>query len=149
VVRGYPPALRAGAEPVEPSRAALRAFRTCRAIVAQLSHAFISHFRVPADRPELIESLIRSLQRLCPPASASIACTIGFDARDPRLPIFRRTFGGREYRTQLYVVHWPDDAAAATRLNAIGSSRRRSRCCDAHRVAILVRQRLAPRPATS
>jgi len=111
VVRGYPPALRVARGPLN-LLAPFTRLPHLPPVRSQLSHAFISHFAAPADRPELIEPLIRSLQGSA--HQRGVDClTIGFDSRDPRLPIFRRTFGGSEYRTQLYVVHWPDDEEAA------------------------------------
>ena len=81
-----------------------------------LRHAFVSHLASPPERPGLIEPLIDALR--CSSHARDVDClTIGFDARDPRLAIVRRAFCGREYRTQLYVVHWPDGAAAAAALD--------------------------------
>lgn len=53
-----------------------------------------------------------------PAATAGIDCLIaGFDPREPLLRRLRRRFGGRELRTRLYVVHWPDGTADAAALD--------------------------------
>jgi hypothetical protein len=112
VLRGYPLALRLARIPLNLISPLTRLPRL-PPIGGQLSHAFVSHFVFPLDRPELIEPLIRSLHGSAHSLGVD-SLTIGFDARDPRLPIVRRAFGGREYRTQLYVVHWPEDATVAS-----------------------------------
>jgi hypothetical protein len=111
VVRGYPPALRLARVPLNMLAPFTRMPRM-PAIGRPVSHAFVSHLATPPARPELIEPLIRSLHGSAHTLKID-SFTVGFDARDPRLPIVRRAFGGLEYRTQLYLVHWPDGTAAA------------------------------------
>jgi hypothetical protein len=111
VVRGYPTALRVARVPLNMLAPFTRLPRL-PAIGQPLSHAFVSHVATPPDRPELIEPLIQSLHGSANTLDVD-SFTIGFDARDPRLPIVRGAFGGVEYRTQLYLVHWPDGAADA------------------------------------
>jgi len=111
VVRGYPPMLRLARVPLN-MLAPLTRMPRLPAIGCPVSHAFVSHLATPPDRPGLIEPLIQSLHGSANTLNVD-SLTVGFDARDPRLPIVRRAFGGLEYRTQLYLVHWPDGTAAA------------------------------------
>lgn len=111
VVRGYPLALWWGRLPLN-LLAPLTRLPRLPPIGQPVNSAFVSHLVTPANRPDLIEPLIRSLHGSA--ASLGVDCLVaGFDARDPRLGVVRRAFGGMEYRTQLYVVHWPEDAPAA------------------------------------
>ena len=34
--------------------------------------------------------------------------TLGFDANDPRMPVLRKHFRAREYRTRIYRVRWTE-----------------------------------------
>ena len=118
VVRGYAPWLRRVRVPLN-WLAPLTRLPHLPRVGESLRHAFVSHVATPPERPELIEPLIDALQGSS--QARDVDClTIGFDARDPRLAVVRRAFRGRAYRTQLYVVHWPDGAAAA---NAIEGRR--------------------------
>ena len=111
VVRGYPTALTLARVPIN-LLAPLTRLPRLPAIGHPLAHAFASHLSTPPDRPDLIEPLLRSLHGSAHTLGID-SFTVGFDARDPRLAIVRRAFGGLEYRTQLYLVHWPDGATAA------------------------------------
>ena len=111
VVRGYAPWLRRVRVPLNFLSPLTRQPHLPK-VGQPLRHAFVSHVATLPDRPELIEPLIDALQGSS--QARDVDClTTGFDARDPRLTVVRRAFGGREYHTQLYVVNWPDDAPAA------------------------------------
>jgi hypothetical protein len=74
---------------------------------AVLAHAAVSHLAVPADRPEKLADLIRSLFPLA--RSERIEwLTLGFAAADPRRAALRTRFAAREYRSCLYRVRWPE-----------------------------------------
>ena len=74
---------------------------------SMLAHAAVSHLAVPPNEPEVTTDLIRSLFALA--RSKGIEwLTLGFADADPRLGAVRRRFAGREYRSRLYRVRWPD-----------------------------------------
>ena len=43
--------------------------------------------------------------------------TLGLAAGDPRLAVVRRRFGGRAYRSRLYIVRWPGLGGSAQELD--------------------------------
>ena len=111
IVRSYSPALRWARVPLNMLSRFTRLPYLPR-IGDPLRHAFVSHVATPPDEPDLLVPLIALLHGSA--CTLGVDClTIGFDARDPRLTTVRRAFRGHEYRTRLYVVHWPDGAAAA------------------------------------
>jgi len=77
------------------------------AVSSTLAHAAVSHLASPADQPEVLADLLRSLFPLA--RSKGIEwLTLGFAASDPRVTALRRCFTAREYRSRLYRVRWPD-----------------------------------------
>jgi hypothetical protein len=77
-----------------------------------LAHAAVSHLAAPADQPETIARLVRSLFPLA--RSKGIEwLTLGFAADNRRLAVLRNRFAAREYRSRLYRVRWPDLPAPA------------------------------------
>lgn len=72
--------------------------------------SFLSHVVTPPDQPELIVPLVRSM-------NVPHVLIAGFAPNDPRLAALRRAFRGREIRSRLYVVHWPDGSALAESLD--------------------------------
>lgn len=111
VIRRYPPALRLARMPLN-LLAPLTRLPSLPPLGKPIPLALVSHLATPSDRPELIEPLVRSLHGTA--HTLGVDCIgVGLDARDPRLPILRRSFSGREYRTQHYAVHWQDGRAAA------------------------------------
>jgi hypothetical protein len=67
----------------------------------------VSHLATPADQPEVLTDLLRSL--FAPARSKGIEwLTLGFAATDPRLAVVQTHFAAREYRSRLYRVRWPD-----------------------------------------
>jgi hypothetical protein len=115
VVRGYSAGLRRLRVPLNLLAPVTQSPRLPR-VGEALSFALISHVCTPADRPELIEPLVRSLHGSAHTLGVD-SIGVGFDARDPRLAVLRRAFGGVEYRTRLYVVHWEDGRDAAEALD--------------------------------
>jgi hypothetical protein len=74
---------------------------------AVLAHAAVSHLIAPADQPEVIASLVRSLFPLARSKGVEWL-TLGFAAADPRLATLRGCFAVREYLSRVYRVRWPD-----------------------------------------
>jgi hypothetical protein len=115
VVREYPQALRftrLGLNALSPLTKTPRLPPVGR----PFSHAFVSHVATTLDEPELVVPLVELLHGSAATSGVD-SLVAGFDARDPRLPIVRKHFGGREYRTRLYGVHWPDGGAEAESLD--------------------------------
>ena len=83
------------------------------AVDEALASAFISH--VAGSATEL-PALIRQLQAAAFGHGLEYL-VLGFDARDPRLAIIRKSFRPRQYVGRLYAVHWEDGAAAAQALD--------------------------------
>lgn len=113
VVRRYPTALRLARVPLN-GLARIIGLPKLPPIGQPLALAFVSHVAVPSDQPASIQPLICWLHATAQGLGVD-NIAVGLDARDPRLAMLRDSFGGREYRTQLYCVHWEDgrDAAAA------------------------------------
>ena len=115
VVRRYPTAFRLARVSLN-LLAPFTRLPTLPPVGTPIAMGLLSHVATPSDWPELIVPLVRSLEG--PTLTSEVDCiAAGFDARDPRLGILRRALGGREYRTQLYVVHWDDGRAAAEALD--------------------------------
>ncbi len=112
VVRGYGP-------PLDRCRAVVNAVA---AVIGRprlpdvgrpLRAGYVSHVAGP---PDVVVSLVEAVHAMAGTRSLDYVM-IGFGGDDPRLAGVRRAFGGRELRTRLYVVHWPDGAAAAAALD--------------------------------
>ena len=112
VVRRYAPAL-ARCRPMLNAAAAVVGRPRLPAVGRPWRSAFASHVAGPADAVvPVIEALLSMTRR------RSIDYLMaGFAAGDERLAALRRAFGGRELRTRLYVVHWPDGRADADALD--------------------------------
>ena len=81
-----------------------------------MSHAFVSHVALEPDRPGILTELIESLRRVAACRGIKLL-TLGFAANDPRLTWLRRNFRGREYRSRLYLVRWPEFGGKAQDLD--------------------------------
>lgn len=105
VIRGYAAPLRL-ARPVFNILA--RVFKQPRlpAIGETLASAFASHIAVEGNNADALVKLVGEL-RLGARERGIELLTLGFAASDPGLEIIRRSFGGREYRSRVYAVHWP------------------------------------------
>jgi hypothetical protein len=79
-----------------------------------LSIAFASCLASKIDAP-----LVRLIQRLSNSARQRgiELLTLGFAGNDPRLANIRRNFRCREYRSRIYVVHWPGIGGTARELD--------------------------------
>jgi hypothetical protein len=106
VIRGYRPWL-AAIRPVFNAVAPWLRQPRLPAVGTPLNHAYASHLATPSERPELTADLVAKLMTLAANRGIEIL-TVGFDANDPRLGEIRSRFPGREYRSRLYRVHWPD-----------------------------------------
>jgi len=115
VVRSYSGALR-WARPFMNLVATVIGTSRLPAVGDSLSHVYVSPLAVDPDQPELMQHLI-SLLRTRAEAQSADYLTVGFDARDPRLPHLRRAFHSREYKSRIYVVYWEDGAALARSLD--------------------------------
>jgi len=82
------------------------------AVGATLANAFVSHLAVAPGEPEKLITLVAELRRTAARRGIE-GLTLGFAADDPHLAILRHTFRCREYRSRVYVVHWPDLGGAA------------------------------------
>lgn len=115
VVRGYSPALGRwrqwinrgawllGAPPLpEPGTA--------------LPHAFLAHVAVDADDPDVFQGLLTAILDEARRRRYSYVVA-GFAERHPFLGVLRRHGRAREYASLLHVVHGPDGAGAASRLD--------------------------------
>lgn len=77
-----------------------------------LAHAFVSHLAVSPSDPRELFNLVDGLRGLA--AGRNLQClTLGFATGDPRLVTIRAHFRGREYRSRIYAVHWPDIGGSA------------------------------------
>lgn len=86
------------------------------AVGTTLAHAFVSHLAVTSDRPGTLIELIDALRNAA--AQRQIAfLTLGFAANSPQLALLRQTYRVREYRSRLYLVHWPGIGGNLTALD--------------------------------
>jgi hypothetical protein len=87
------------------------------AIGQPLRLAYISHAAAaPTAAPDVFAALVESLHHAA--AFRGIDYLVaGLPAPDPRLVALKRLFGGRELRSRLYVVYWPDGRRAAESLD--------------------------------
>ena len=113
VVRGYTPAI-ARSRRLLNVGLALAGRPTLPAVGALLPMAYVSS--LVAEANDVAVTLVREIRTLAAARSLDHLC-VGLAAGDPVLPAVRRAFGGREIRSRLYVVHWPDGAAAADALD--------------------------------
>jgi hypothetical protein len=113
VVRGYAPRLRR-LRPFLNIGLALVGRPTLPAVGRPLRLAFVSHIASDPARPDVIEQLVRLLYGPAHTRGVDYL-TLGFDARDPRLPQLRRALRPREYLSRLYAVHWDDEGADVAR----------------------------------
>jgi len=86
------------------------------AVGKTLSNAFVSHVAFVPDRPDILTELIKSLRGVAAHRGIKLL-TLGFAANDPRLTWLRRNFRGREYRSRLYLVRWPEFGGKAQDLD--------------------------------
>jgi len=113
VVRGYS-AMLAKVRPVLNNFSRLTRQPRLPAIGETLSIAFASHLACKTDA-----SLLHLIQQL-----AISACrrgiellTLGFVSNDPRLELIQQNLRCHEYRSRLYVVHWPGIGGTASELD--------------------------------
>lgn len=115
VIRGYSPAL-ARLRPLINLGSAILGRRRLPAIGQALASAFVSHLAADQQDPRLLRDLVHSA--LSQAARRDIDyLLLGFDVRDPRLAILRKTFRPRELVSRLYAVHWNDGADLAAGLD--------------------------------
>lgn len=74
-----------------------------------IPQAFISHLACPLEEPGQLTELVNRVMFRASLANISMLC-IGFDARDPRVEVLRRSYSARVYRTRIYRVSWEHDA---------------------------------------
>jgi hypothetical protein len=115
VIRGYQTWLRQ-ARPVLNFCARFTGGIELPAVGKTLSHAFVSHVAVEPDRPDIFTELIESLRGVAAHRGIKLL-TLGFAANDPRLAWLRGNFRGREYRSRLYLVSWPEFGGKAHELD--------------------------------
>ena len=115
VIRGYQSWLK-HARPVLNFSARFTRGIELPAVGKTLSNAFVSHVALEPDRPGILTELIESLRRVAACRGIKLL-TLGFAANDPRLTWLRRNFRGREYRSRLYLVRWPEFGGTAQDLD--------------------------------
>jgi hypothetical protein len=115
VVRGYSGTLRR-VKPFLNLAATVMGTPRLPPIRSALSHVYASHLAADADPPEITQHLINLIRARGDVASADYV-TVGFDARDSRLPYLRKVFRPREYKGRMYVVFWEDGATLARSLD--------------------------------
>lgn len=84
----------------------------------KLDMAYASHVAVDDDDPHAFAAM---LEVACDPGERwrnRGYCVLGLAARHPLLRAVPRRFARHAYRTNLYVVHWPDGRAAAEAMDA-------------------------------
>lgn len=86
------------------------------AIGTTLAYATVSQLSVDAGASDALVECIAGLQSRA--ASRKIDfISVGFAANDPRLTAINLRFKSREYRSRLYVVHWPKVGGAGIQLD--------------------------------
>jgi hypothetical protein len=81
------------------------------AVGMPLRQAFVSHLAVDEDDPDALAALLRGL--LARAAARDLdQLLLGLVAGHPWLALVRRRFRHLEYRSLLYLVHWPEQVAA-------------------------------------
>jgi hypothetical protein len=113
VVRGYSAVL-AKVRPVLNNFSRLTRQPRLPAIGEALSIAFASHLASKTD-----ESLLHLIQQLANSAGRRgiELLTLGFASNDPRLELIQQNLRCHEYRSRLYVVHWPGVGAKVGELD--------------------------------
>jgi hypothetical protein len=81
-----------------------------------LPHAYLSHVAVDGDDSGVFQALVEAAS-VDGHARRYAFMMITLAARHPFLPGLRRRFGGREYASVLYAVHWEDGAEAVAALD--------------------------------
>jgi hypothetical protein len=113
VVRGYSTVL-ARVRPVLNNFSRLTRQPRLPAIGETLSIAFASHLASKTN-----ESLLHLIQQLANSARGRgiELLTLGFASNDPRLELIQQNLRCHEYRSRLYVVHWPGIGGTADELD--------------------------------
>ncbi|MCI0743771.1 MAG: hypothetical protein L0Y58_00045 [Verrucomicrobia subdivision 3 bacterium] len=80
-----------------------------------LAHAFVSHLAMPANEPDALTAMVSAVSAVARRRKIELL-TLGFAANDPRLATVRAHFPHREYRSRIYLVHWPEAIGTAPKL---------------------------------
>jgi hypothetical protein len=72
----------------------------------RIRHAYVSHLIADSSGSDLI-GLLEMLRSVAGGAGLDLL-TLALAVDDCRLALVRRNFRGREYRSRIYRVHWPD-----------------------------------------
>jgi hypothetical protein len=115
VIRGYAPAL-ALARPLLNLSARFTGGIRLPAVGETLANAFVSHLAVAPDQPGALIKLVARLRASAVWHGIEML-TMGFAANNPLLAVVQKKFRRREYRSRLYVVHWPDCGGPAHQLD--------------------------------
>lgn len=116
VIRGYDRWL-ASLRPAVNLAARLTGAPQLPAIGSTLAYAFVSHLVVDPEKPEALTDLITKMRQRASTRGIEFL-TLGFATNDPRLAMLRASFRGREYRSRIYVVRWPEFGGSARDLDA-------------------------------
>lgn len=115
VIRGYAPWLRR-MRPVLNFITWLKGGTQFPAVGETLANAFVSHLAFAPGEPERLIELVAELRKVAARRGIE-SLTLGFAADNPYLAMLRRAVRGREYRSRIYVVHWPDLGGVAGELD--------------------------------
>jgi hypothetical protein len=115
VVRGYSPRL-ARLRPLVNLLAPLLSLPRIPPVGGALQSAFLSHLAAEEGREDVLPALIRAAR--IEARRRGLECLLlGLAAPSQLLPAVAGSFGHREYRGVLYLVHWKDGAAAAAEVD--------------------------------
>lgn len=115
VIRGYAPWL-ATVRPLVNAVARLAGGPRLPRVGESVAHAFAAYLAGAPEDTEATLSVVAELSALAE-ARGLEYLTAGFAANDPRLAALRRACRGREYRSRIYLVHWPDAGQPARALD--------------------------------
>ncbi|MEO7297193.1 MAG: hypothetical protein ABI042_01305 [Verrucomicrobiota bacterium] len=116
VIRNYAPWL-AMARPTLNLFARITRRPRLPAVGETLANAFVSHLAVVSEESNSLITLIAKLRGMASERKIKFL-TLGFAASDPRVATVQKQFRGREYRSRIYVVRWPEFGGAAAELDA-------------------------------
>jgi len=115
VIRGYSPWL-LRARPFINIAARIASTPRLPAAGSALAHAFVSHFAVVKNRPEILLQCIETVLEMAARAKLDFT-TLGFGANDPRLAALTSKFHSRKYHSRIYRVRWPGMGGSACDLD--------------------------------
>lgn len=111
IVRGYPPMINA-IRPLANLAAPLLGLPPLPAIGERIDYVTLSHLAVEGDDPAIFVALVRSALGMAKQLGFASAA-MGLSPERTLHEVLRSRCRAIDYRAMLYLVHWPDAAAAA------------------------------------